>query len=90
MYEDGTYPTWPLNDQTLLFGPATNRQVASLDGRIVFPVGSEIELYDSGRNAHGTATVIKIRLLNGTDTVPHQVCLDVEVDDRWWATRPRD
>jgi hypothetical protein len=78
-----------LNHQTLLFDPMSNRQVASLDGRFIFPVGSEIELYDPDRNAHGTATVIKIRLLNGTDTVSHQVCLDVDVDGRWWNAHPR-
>ena len=88
MYEKGLAPLWAVNERTLIFDPTSGRQVAFLDGRVVLPVGSEIELYDAEQHAHGTATVVKVRLLNGTSKVPNQVCLDVQVDDRWWDAHP--
>jgi hypothetical protein len=88
MYENGVYPTWPLNEHTLVFDPATNRQVTSFEGRLVLPIGATIELYDADKSAHGTATVIGVRVLNGTPATPNQICLDVEVEDRWWDAHP--
>lgn len=88
MYENGIAPTWTVNGQTRVYDPETNRTVATLQGHMILPVGSEIELYDPDTNSHGTATVIKIRLLNGTPSTPNQICLDVEVDDRWWDAHP--
>lgn len=90
MYESGSYPTWPLNEETLVFDPTNSRQVTSFSGQLVLPVGSTIELYDADKNAHGTATVTGIRVLNGTAGIPNQICLDVEVDDRWWDAHPRE
>ena len=52
-------------------------------------VGLEIELYDPEGLTYGTATVTKLRLLKSTSTVPHQVCLEVEVDARWCDAHPR-
>ncbi|PZE69313.1 hypothetical protein DEJ27_08495 [Curtobacterium sp. MCPF17_018] len=85
MYEKRQAPTFPLNDQTLVFDVDRQRQVAYLDGRLPLPLASTIELYDEATNSHGTATVVGVRLLNGTADVPNQLCLDVTVEDRWWA-----
>ena len=90
MYENGAIPLFPVNDRTLVFDPINARQVAELDGRVILPVGAEIELYDAGTHAHGSATVTKVRFLNGSDDLPNQICLDVEVEDRWWDKHPRE
>lgn len=90
MYENGTFPTWPINGKTLVFDPENNRQVTEFDGQLILPIGSTIELYNPDNNAHGTATVIGVRVLNGTAQVPNQICLDVEVEDRWWDKHPRE
>jgi len=84
MYEDGIAPEWGLNEKTLVFDLVRSRQVAWLSGRLALPVGSKVELFDPDTNTHGTATVTGIRLLNGTSHVPNQVCLDCEVESRWW------
>lgn len=89
MYANGSYPTWPVNTQTLVFDVNENRQVCLFDGQVILPAGSVIELYDEEKIAHGTATVVGIRMLSGTATVANQICLDVEVDDRWWQAHPR-
>lgn len=84
MYENQRAPLWPIHDQTLVFDVVNQRQVAWLDGRVILPEGSSIELFDAESNTHGTATVRGVRLLNGTDTIAHQVCLDCEVEKLWW------
>lgn len=61
------------------------RQVAYLDGRLSLPLAATIKLYDGATNSHGTATVVGVRLLNGTAEVPSQLCLDVTVENGWWA-----
>lgn len=85
MYENHNAPVWPLGERTLVFDAENQRQVAWLEGRLVLPVGSEVELFDPDTSSHGTATVTGIRLLNGTEEAPHQVCLDCSVDSRWWS-----
>jgi len=85
MYEKRQAPTFPLNDQTLVFDVDRQRQVAYLDGRLSLPLAATIELYDEATNSHGTATVVGVRLLNGTTDVPNQICLDVTVENDWWA-----
>jgi hypothetical protein len=85
MYENRDSPLWPVHEQTLAFDAERHRQVAWLNGRVILPLGSEIDLFDAETNSQGTATVTGVRLVNGTETVPHQVCLDCDVDDGWWS-----
>ncbi|OUE29961.1 hypothetical protein BFL35_12580 [Clavibacter michiganensis] len=84
MYSDEAAPVFPLNQETLVFDVKRHTQVAWLDGRLVLPIGSKIELFDPATSTHGTAVVVGVRLLNGTSKVPNQVCLDCEVEARWW------
>ena len=90
MYEGSAYPTWPVHETTLVFDVKADRQVCEFDQRLVLPVGSTIELYDEEKSAHGTATVVGVRMLNGSAKVglKHQICLDVEADQRWWDIHP--
>ncbi|KAA0960808.1 hypothetical protein FQ142_07960 [Microbacterium sp. ANT_H45B] len=88
MYESSAYPVWPVHEQTLVFDVNHNRQVCAFDERVVLPVGATIELYDEDKNAHGTATVVGVRMLNGNAKIKNQICLDVEADKRWWDAHP--
>lgn len=72
-----------VKQETLVFDLENQRQVMWLEGSHVLPPGSLIELYNERNHSHGTATVQRVRLLaepKGTTTV----CLDCEVDERWW------
>ena len=90
MYENDDVPPWSLDANTRVYDPANNRPVGTFKGHVTLPVGTEIELYDPDTNSHGTATVIKVRVLNGHGTVPPQICLDVEVESRWWDAHPEE
>lgn len=67
-----------LGARTLVFNLKENEQIFWLDGVVVLPVGSEIELMDPNVNAK----VVRVRLLAGGDNVTHDVCLDVEVPEK--------
>ena len=60
--------------ETLVHNLATNQPLMRLDGRVVLPVGAEIEL----SNPSSSARVMRVRLLA---TEPATICLDVHVPE---------
>lgn len=76
---------YDLAEETVIHDRARNRQIMRLRGRVVLPVGAEIELTDP----NVTATVIDVRLLAGGPTWPARVCLDVKVPAEWWGESPQ-
>ncbi|GEL74635.1 hypothetical protein [Myxococcus virescens] len=81
-----TAPTLSLKRKTLVFDQRVNKQVAWLDGVVVPPIGSKIELAEP--NVTGFVTGIRLMLGQpGGDThseIPSNVCIDVEIPEEWW------
>ena len=77
-------PELQLGAVTIVHDRARDRQVMRIQGTVVLPVGSEIELTDPNL----TATVTGIRLLAGDAFTAAYVCLDVEVPGEYWGEEP--
>ncbi len=78
-------PELQLSAVTIVHDRARNLQVMRIQGAVVLPVGSEIELTDPNL----TATVTGIRLLAGDSFTPVHVCLDVRVPGEYWDEEPK-
>jgi hypothetical protein len=77
-------PQVKLGGTTVVHDKARNQKVMELDGVVVLPVGSTIELPDS----QDSAEVIGVRLLSPVDDYPAHVCLDVKVPREYWGEPP--
>jgi hypothetical protein len=80
--EQGAYvaPTLALHSQTLVFDRARRREIMRIQGVLVLPVGSTIELADPDVSA----IVVGVRLSAGAEETPVEVCLDVDVPAEYW------
>lgn len=78
-----TAPTASIEDRTLIFDRANNRQVMWLEGTHSLPPGTFIELFDAERGIHGEAVVERMRVLASAGRVPATLCADVAVT-HWW------
>ena len=82
---DYKVPTHPIDPSTFVWDIDRDLPVMFLTGIVPLPVDSFIELYDEQRGVHGSAIVKRVRLLNAVPGgKPAQVCLDCEVEQRWW------
>ncbi len=81
--EHGQYvvPQVGVGPYTYVHDKQRNRQVMRLDGMVVLPVGSRLELPDSPESAE----VVGVRLLSPSKNHPAHVCLDVKVPDAYWG-----
>jgi hypothetical protein len=94
--DDYTVRTDPIEPKTMVFDLARQREVILLDGILPLPVGSVIELFDQEGSRHADAVVTAVRLLASNHARPRrvgprwfgaQLCLDCEVEARWWDNR---
>jgi hypothetical protein len=79
-------PTASIEDRTLIFDRANNRQVMWLAGTHSLPPGTFIELFDAERGIHGEAVVERMRVLASAGRVPATLCADVAVT-HWWEAQ---
>ena len=80
--EHGEYvvPRIELDPYTMVVDRARQEVVMRIEGVVVLPVGSIVELTDPNVDA----TVVAVRLLAGNERIPMRVCLDVEVPEAYW------
>ncbi len=86
--EDGKYvvPRTELGLYTIVMDRARREVVMRIEGVVVLPAGSIIELTDPNVNA----TVVAVRLLAASEGMTTGVCLDVEVPEAYWADETQD
>lgn len=77
-------PLRTLHQQTLVHDRSTARNVLWIDGVVTLPVGAVVELHDPETVTNVNAPVVGIRLLAAAGNHGPQVCLDVEVPEKWW------
>jgi hypothetical protein len=68
-------PAFKLGRRTYVHDQARGKPIMYIDGVLVLPVGSEIELPGTSISAE----VVRVRLLDGSATGEARVCLDVKV-----------
>ena len=74
-------PRLNLESYTVVVDRARHETVMLIEGVVIMPIGSTIELSEPNVDA----TVIGVRLLAGSKRVPVCVCLDVEVPESYWS-----
>ena len=80
-YGRNVTPRIELDPFTIVMDRARQEVVMRIEGVVILPVGSIIELTEPNVDA----TVIAVRLLAANERIPTRVCLDVEVPEAYWA-----